>query len=256
MKTLCASCKSVPPRRGIRNQGGQNEDRPARQKLARDRRRPEAAQRHPKRRRAGLHHPRHSAAQELGGGRRRPPRNRRRTLRTEPPQAAHRQRRPHRHGNRAVVRAGGALPERQLGGGAGDARRHDRGPSHPHFGRPPPAGTPQSRAAHLCRSRTVRFPADCVGARPGRAAVGPAAETEVCACPSLFGEARVDGDAWFFRYEIEIVANGGDGKFLWSSSNHSVGVVAQTGHARTHASGAFRVTAAMQRNVHVKQFST
>lgn len=55
------------------------------------------------------------------------------------------------------------------------------------------------------------------------------------------------------RYQVDLTATGGDGKFLWSSSNHSVGMVNQMGHVRTHSYGFFEVTAAMQRNHHNKE---
>lgn len=55
------------------------------------------------------------------------------------------------------------------------------------------------------------------------------------------------------KYDIDVVATGGDGKFLWTSSNHSVGVVSQQGKVKTHNMGFFEVSAAMQRNHHNRQ---
>lgn len=52
------------------------------------------------------------------------------------------------------------------------------------------------------------------------------------------------------KYEVEIVASGGDGKYLWTSTNNTIGVVAQTGMVRTHSHGYFEVSAAMPRNHH------
>ncbi|KAI4468828.1 nuclear pore membrane glycoprotein [Holotrichia oblita] len=50
------------------------------------------------------------------------------------------------------------------------------------------------------------------------------------------------------KYLIDVTATGGDGKFLWTSSNHSIGLVNQVGQVRTHSSGYFEVAAVMQRN--------
>ncbi|KAK4884343.1 hypothetical protein RN001_000614 [Aquatica leii] len=55
------------------------------------------------------------------------------------------------------------------------------------------------------------------------------------------------------KYEIEIVAQGGDGNFFWASSNQTVGVVTQAGLVRTHFHGVFDITAAMMRNHHNKE---
>jgi nuclear pore complex protein Nup210 len=57
------------------------------------------------------------------------------------------------------------------------------------------------------------------------------------------------------KYEIDLVAKGGDGRFLWSSTDHSVGLVTQTGHVRTLTEGYFSVSAAMTRNHHNRQFA-
>ncbi|GJQ66575.1 hypothetical protein Trydic_g4553 [Trypoxylus dichotomus] len=50
------------------------------------------------------------------------------------------------------------------------------------------------------------------------------------------------------KYQIDIAASGGDGKFLWSSSNHSIGMVNQMGQIKTYSYGYFEVAAVMQRN--------
>ncbi|KRT81282.1 hypothetical protein AMK59_6258, partial [Oryctes borbonicus] len=55
------------------------------------------------------------------------------------------------------------------------------------------------------------------------------------------------------KYQIDISAGGGDGKFLWSSSNHSIGMVTQMGQIKTYSYGYFEVAAAMQRNHHNKE---
>lgn len=55
------------------------------------------------------------------------------------------------------------------------------------------------------------------------------------------------------KYDIDIKAIGGDGKFLWSSSNHSLGVVNQQGKVHTHSQGYFEVSASMHRNHHNRQ---
>lgn len=49
------------------------------------------------------------------------------------------------------------------------------------------------------------------------------------------------------------MVKGGDGRFLWTSSDHSIGVVSQTGHVRTYSSGFFEVSAVMLRNHHNRQ---
>lgn len=59
----------------------------------------------------------------------------------------------------------------------------------------------------------------------------------------------------FIRYVIDIKAIGGDGKFLWSSSNHTVGMVNQQGQVRTHSDGCFEVAAVMQRNHNNKEIA-
>lgn len=55
------------------------------------------------------------------------------------------------------------------------------------------------------------------------------------------------------KYDIDLFAKGGDGRFLWSSSDNSIGVVSQTGHVRTHSNGFFEVSAVMMRNHHNRQ---
>ncbi|KAG5875314.1 hypothetical protein JTB14_016901 [Gonioctena quinquepunctata] len=55
------------------------------------------------------------------------------------------------------------------------------------------------------------------------------------------------------KYDIDLIAKGGDGRFLWSSSDHSVGAVSQTGHVSTHSNGFFEVSAVMLRNHHNRQ---
>ncbi|CAH0550671.1 unnamed protein product [Brassicogethes aeneus] len=55
------------------------------------------------------------------------------------------------------------------------------------------------------------------------------------------------------KYDIDLVVKGGDGRFIWTSSDHSVGVVSQTGHVRTHSNGFFEVSAAMLRNHHNRE---
>lgn len=56
-----------------------------------------------------------------------------------------------------------------------------------------------------------------------------------------------------FRYEIQIEAEGGDGKFIWSSSNHTTGAVTQTGLVRTHSHGYFEIAVCMERNHHNRE---
>lgn len=58
-----------------------------------------------------------------------------------------------------------------------------------------------------------------------------------------------------FRYAVELVARGGDGRFLWTSSDSAVGVVTQSGLVRTLSQGFFDVTAAMARNHHNRQIA-
>lgn len=55
------------------------------------------------------------------------------------------------------------------------------------------------------------------------------------------------------RYDIDLVAKGGDGRFIWTSSDHNVGMVSQAGHVRTHSNGFFEVSAVMMRNHHNRQ---
>ncbi|CAH1116509.1 unnamed protein product [Phaedon cochleariae] len=55
------------------------------------------------------------------------------------------------------------------------------------------------------------------------------------------------------KYDVDLVAKGGDGRFLWSSSDHNIGMVSQTGHVRTHSNGFFEVSAVMLRNHHNRQ---
>lgn len=57
------------------------------------------------------------------------------------------------------------------------------------------------------------------------------------------------------KYEVALVAKGGDGRFLWSSSDHSIGVVSQTGFVRTFTHGFFSVSVAMTRNHHNRQYA-
>ncbi|KAL1512846.1 hypothetical protein ABEB36_002363 [Hypothenemus hampei] len=52
------------------------------------------------------------------------------------------------------------------------------------------------------------------------------------------------------KYDIDLIAKGGDGRFLWSSSDNSIGIVSQSGHVRTHNNGFFEVSAVMMRNHH------
>ncbi|KAK9877491.1 hypothetical protein WA026_018602 [Henosepilachna vigintioctopunctata] len=55
------------------------------------------------------------------------------------------------------------------------------------------------------------------------------------------------------KFEIDLVAKGGDGKFIWSTNDHTRGVVSQTGHVRTLGDGSFEVSAAMMRNHHNRE---
>ncbi|RZC37684.1 nuclear pore membrane glycoprotein 210, partial [Asbolus verrucosus] len=57
------------------------------------------------------------------------------------------------------------------------------------------------------------------------------------------------------KYEVDLLAKGGDGRFLWASTDHSVGLVTQTGHVRTLTEGFFDVSASMTRNHHNRQFA-
>lgn len=57
------------------------------------------------------------------------------------------------------------------------------------------------------------------------------------------------------KYEMEIKAQGGDGKFIWTSSNHSVGTVTQNGLAHTYSHGQYDVCASMCRNTNNKKCS-
>lgn len=52
----------------------------------------------------------------------------------------------------------------------------------------------------------------------------------------------------FFRYEIKLKATGGDGHFLWSTTNADVAVVTQGGVVRTQSQGTAQISAAMARN--------
>ena len=54
------------------------------------------------------------------------------------------------------------------------------------------------------------------------------------------------------RYEVELKASGGDGKFLWSSNNTGVGTVTQVGLVRIVDQGKFQITASMLTNTHNK----
>ncbi|XP_066245926.1 nuclear pore membrane glycoprotein 210 [Euwallacea similis] len=57
------------------------------------------------------------------------------------------------------------------------------------------------------------------------------------------------------KYDIDLIAKGGDGRFSWSSSDNSIGVVSQSGHVKTHSNGFFEVSAVMMRNHHNRQSS-
>ncbi|KAJ8985935.1 hypothetical protein NQ317_010692 [Molorchus minor] len=57
------------------------------------------------------------------------------------------------------------------------------------------------------------------------------------------------------KYDIDLVARGGDGRFLWVSNDHSIGLVSQTGHVRTHSNGYFEVSAVMLRNHYNRAFA-
>ncbi|XP_057657575.1 nuclear pore membrane glycoprotein 210 [Diorhabda carinulata] len=52
------------------------------------------------------------------------------------------------------------------------------------------------------------------------------------------------------KYEISLTAKGGDGKFMWISTDNSLGMVSQSGHVRTQSNGFFEVAAVMLRNHH------
>ncbi|CAH1996561.1 unnamed protein product [Acanthoscelides obtectus] len=52
------------------------------------------------------------------------------------------------------------------------------------------------------------------------------------------------------KYEIDLQARGGDSKFMWVSSNNSIGLVSQAGHVQTVSNGFFEVSAVMLRNHH------
>ncbi|XP_018333605.1 nuclear pore membrane glycoprotein 210 isoform X2 [Agrilus planipennis] len=54
---------------------------------------------------------------------------------------------------------------------------------------------------------------------------------------------------------MQLKASGGDGLFLWSSSNHTVGMVSQTGLVRIHNYGYFEVSVSMQRNHYNRQYT-
>ncbi|VEN56349.1 unnamed protein product [Callosobruchus maculatus] len=55
------------------------------------------------------------------------------------------------------------------------------------------------------------------------------------------------------KYEIDLQARGGDSKFMWISSNNSIGLVSQAGHVQTLSNGFFEVSAVMLRNHHNRQ---
>ncbi|KAL3288731.1 hypothetical protein HHI36_003166 [Cryptolaemus montrouzieri] len=55
------------------------------------------------------------------------------------------------------------------------------------------------------------------------------------------------------KFDIDLVAKGGDGKFIWSTSDHTKGLVSQNGHVRTLGDGSFEVSAAMMRNHHNRE---
>lgn len=57
------------------------------------------------------------------------------------------------------------------------------------------------------------------------------------------------------KYEYQIRASGGDGKFIWTSTNHTVGTVSQTGLLRTYSYGHYNVCASMCRNTLNKKCS-
>ncbi|XP_028139589.1 nuclear pore membrane glycoprotein 210 [Diabrotica virgifera virgifera] len=49
-------------------------------------------------------------------------------------------------------------------------------------------------------------------------------------------------------YEVTLTATGGDGRFMWTSTNNSIGMVSQYGLVRTLSNGVFEVAAIMLRN--------
>lgn len=53
-----------------------------------------------------------------------------------------------------------------------------------------------------------------------------------------------------FRYEVPLRCKGGDGAFVWSSSNTSVAAVTSAGVVRTSTQGETIITAAMVNNPH------
>lgn len=55
------------------------------------------------------------------------------------------------------------------------------------------------------------------------------------------------------KYDVDLTATGGDGKFLWTSSDHMIGMVTQSGHVRVHSCGSFDVSAVMQSNHHNRE---
>nr|CAD7454783.1 unnamed protein product [Timema tahoe] len=54
------------------------------------------------------------------------------------------------------------------------------------------------------------------------------------------------------RYEVKLKASGGDGSFLWSSSDTTVAMVTQSGLVKTHFHGSVKITASMTRNQHIR----
>nr|CAD7195813.1 unnamed protein product [Timema douglasi] len=54
------------------------------------------------------------------------------------------------------------------------------------------------------------------------------------------------------RYEVKLKALGGDGSFLWSSSDTTVAMVTQSGLVKTHFYGSVKITASMTRNQHIR----
>lgn len=54
---------------------------------------------------------------------------------------------------------------------------------------------------------------------------------------------------------MEVSVSGGDGKFVWSSNDSSIGVVNQAGLVHSYSHGTFQVKAAMHKNPHNNQKS-
>lgn len=53
---------------------------------------------------------------------------------------------------------------------------------------------------------------------------------------------------FIIRFEVPLTVKGGDGRYLWVSTDNSIGMVSQTGVVRTLTSGFFEVAALMLRN--------